>query len=454
MNRSDYSLPPLPAPLEGEGVYEPHMALDSADPTRAAIVAVYPSADIGLGRSVWCWQTTDAGANWSGSRVVQALWDDIGVADPLVAYGADGSLVTVAMALDEAWVRVRQARRGTPRLTAPTLDESMQAWEQEMEQGEYPVTDLICLSSSDDHGQTWNSTVVPNSGGADKTALAVDAQPASPFNGHIYTAWCDGINGQVAFARSTDGGQTAEPAIRVGGRNGTTIAQLAVGAHGIVHLLWLHHWTKPEPDDPRAPTGVFYASSLDGGATFSEPAVIAEHIGGDSTGIPALVAAPDGALLAAWSEADAPARERGAQVRNTVRWIHSPDGTRWTDPAALAPLPADISQGLPAIAATASGWHMLVYEAGPSDTWVRSYTANYRDSRFRLNRNLAHRRFGANDIFLHGTFQLRHAYDLAQIGDYVGFAGARTSLGVAIVLPETDAWQSTPTLYAAILPEA
>jgi hypothetical protein len=156
-------------------------------------------------------------------------------------------------------------------------------------------------------------------------------------------------------------------------------------------------------------------------------------------------------LLAAWSVADAPARERGEQVRNTVRWIHSEDGRRWSAPAALSDLAPGVSQGLPAVASTQRAWHVLAYEAGSSRTTVRIHSARHDTLAFRPGPELATRGFGSNDLFMHGNYQLRQARDIAIVGDYVGLAGSADTLASAIVLPENDDWQSPMTAYAAIL---
>ena len=57
----------------------------------------------------------------------------------------------------------------------------------------------------------------------------------------------------------------------------------------------------------------------------------------------------------------------------------------------------------------------------------------------------------AQDIYLHGGYQLRGAGDIAMVGDYVGLAGVGSTLMAAIVLPESDDWRSELTAYAGVV---
>ena len=105
-------------------------------------------------------------------------------------------------------------------------------------------------------------------------------------------------------------------------------------------------WLAPEAEDPEtARTSIFHARSVDGGATFAEPRVVARHGGVEGIGMMALAAAPDGALLAVWSEADVPSTERGTQGRQTLRFIHSGDGEHWSAPRQLVDVGADVGTG-------------------------------------------------------------------------------------------------------------
>jgi hypothetical protein len=93
---------------------------------------------------------------------------------------------------------------------------------------------------------------------------------------------------------------------------------------------------------------------------------------------------------------------------------------------------------------------VLSYDAGPAETTVRIYSAAHRDLVFASTRDLATRKFGADDIFLGSNMQLRHANDIAIPGDYVGLQGAGSHIAAGFVLPENDDCNSRLTGYAAV----
>jgi hypothetical protein len=433
----------LPEGPSFQGAYEPHVAIDAADTRRAAVVATHPSRGIGLGHDILCWTTADGGETWGSHRVVQPFLEGEGVADPLVAYAPDGALVSIAMVKERAMVDARyEVDRHYTRMTSPTFAEVMETWE--ADRSKAVTINGICLTVSHDAGRTWSGALVPGSSGGDKTALAVDNRPTSPHRGNVYAAWSDGR--QVAFVRSTDGVRSAEAKIHVGDEAAFAQTQIVVGPTGTVHLFWTHAFM----NEPNVPRGILYARSTDGGVTFDAQSLIAPHGGGDVVAVMSAAIAKDGSLLVVWSEADEVARERGTQARQTIRWTHSADGSTWSEPQQLVDPPPDVGQGLPAVASTDTGWHVLSYDAGPDETVVRIYSADQNRLNFEATHELASRHFGLQNIFLHGAYQVRRANDLVQVGDYVGLAGAGSQLAAAIVLPEGDAWPSLSCVYAGV----
>ena len=279
MTSADVSIPltALASP-HGQGVIEPHIALDPVNGRRATVVATCPSDGMGLGRSIWCWRTTDGGRSWTDGRITQPQFDGEGVANPLISYTRDGALVAVCMTLDRGHVdTMLESNRGFTRETSPGIDEVLAAWRDTGEEGPAPA-DVICITRSEDHGDSWSGAIVGNSVRADRPMLAIDQGESSPYRGRAYMAWWDGITSDVAFARSLDGGRTAEPASRLGRRSGFFNAELAVGPDGVVHLVWSNaFWLSPDAEDRQAArTGIFHARSVDGGATFAEPRVVGD----------------------------------------------------------------------------------------------------------------------------------------------------------------------------------
>jgi hypothetical protein len=310
-----------------------------------------------------------------------------------------------------------------------------------LQSGFYPLGDMISVARSEDHGQTWSSSVIPNSGAGDKTALALDHHPESPHHGNVYVAWCDTAHLQVGFARSVDGGRSFEPAIKIGaGGLGFTYAQLAVGRGGVVHLLWVESSVSPDP----APTGLLYARSDDGGASFSDPLIVAPQ------GMGSVAIAPSGTLLAVYSAADSPGVESDVRVPPRILGMQSTDGSSWSDAAPLSEPSPEVTQAFAVAASTDESWHVLSYDVEPASTTVRIYSAPHDDPEFRPVRDLAYRSFGTNDLWVGQSYEWRQASDVAFIGDYVGLAGAGSKLAAAIVLPGNDDWRSTPLCYAGI----
>jgi hypothetical protein len=271
----------------------------------------------------------------------------------------------------------------------------------------------------------------------------------------VYVSWNDVEGSSLAFARSTDGGRTFERATRIGGSVGFTPSQLAVGPDGTVHLVWtvaLH--TTPEARGTAAATSIFHARSSDGGATFGDPVAVSAHAGAERVSMISLAIAPGGALLAAVSETDGPKVVDGVQPRTQTRWTQTVDGRSWSPLASLSELAPDSAQGLPAVASTDDRWYILSYDADSSTTFVRLYSAPHGGTTFGPVRDLAARGFGAQDIYLHGGYELRGAADIAMVGDYVGLAAVGSQVAAAIVLPETDDWRSELTAYAGIVASA
>ena len=70
--------------------------------------------------------------------------------------------------------------------------------------------------------------------------------------------------------------------------------------------------------------------------------------------------------------------------------------------------------------------------------------------RFELDRVLATRPFPADEISLMGSYLLRFADDIPQIGDYVGVTALGSRVASAFVLPETNSPTSRATVYVAL----
>lgn len=131
-----------------------------------------------------------------------------------------------------------------------------------------------------------------------KTAVAVDA------GGAVYAAWrhiFPGSMRDIAFAKSTGGGRSFDPLVRVSEdkwelngcpEDGPT---LAVDQAGMIHIAWATVVNGGEPQK-----ALFYATSRDG-KTFS-PRARMPVSAGSTPGHPQLALAPDGGAAIVWDE--------------------------------------------------------------------------------------------------------------------------------------------------------
>ena len=178
----------------------------------------------------------------------------------------------------------------------------------------------IGVARSTDGGESWSVPVIASQGrpdGAehDKPWLAVDTT-SSEHRGNVYVAWTEfdpggsdcpgamGIGCAVLVSRSTDGGLTFSPPVKVSltppsystERAGIGV-QIAIGPEGQTYVAWVElHGSRY----------VWLATSLDGGVTFSLPREVAdpESIGHSHNGcLPArkpgleeTVSAPESAI--------------------------------------------------------------------------------------------------------------------------------------------------------------
>lgn len=129
------------------------------------------------------------------------------------------------------------------------------------------------VSYSDD-GITWTSVMAGNSTGAtilDKNHLWVDNSPSSPHVGNVYNAWTDFNTGNgIFFVRSTDDGLSYSTPMNISsGVNAGNLNQgvnINSGPNGEVYVTWIIY------DNDITENAIGFAKSTDGGATF-EPAI-------------------------------------------------------------------------------------------------------------------------------------------------------------------------------------
>jgi hypothetical protein len=251
----------------------------------------------------------------------------------------------------------------------------------------------VAVATSHDGGSTWGSTQLvdfsPNNQlGPDKNSTTADPVHA----GVAYTVWDDlylatdnpddspltfAYNGDAFFSKTTDGGRTwsAKQDIWHTAQHTQTIGNIIV-VDPVTGTLYdfASFITRPNAI-PNTQYNFAFVKSTDGGATWSQPQVVAQMFSvGDvdpntgaglrvGNGIPTVAVDGSGKLYAAWQ--DSSAFKRGStQGRiwddEIVATSSSDGGATWTAPAVASVFTGSPTY-TPNIAATASGRLALTY---------------------------------------------------------------------------------------------
>ena len=447
------SLIGLPPPAPGVSVYEPSIAIDPANPARIAVAAQYGVRGGRGGRNIQLWLSEDGGGSWRTTRVPRPRLDGEFAADALAAFHADGGLI-IGSNFSRKWIADFNDRNSFTRGTVPPMDK---LWDM-AGGGDPPPADLmtaggIAVSRTEDGGRTLQATVVPGiSPGADKTSMTLDRFATSPHRGAVYTAWSDQVP-SVKVARSSDGGRSFALPVTIKTRANAAMQQIAVRPDGSVHLVWtcagMPGMTAPAnaPDEGRP---IYHAISRDGGATFSEANAIANHAGSGKVGIPSLSVDANGSLLWVWGQADdvPDSNQRPVlQARHRLFAIRCDGDGAWSAPYELCPwVPAGTHMGLPVVTTFGKKWWLITYLADAKETRVVLLKSDD-GRRFELHRTLATRPYPADEISLMGSYLLRFADEIPQVGDYVGISASESRIATTFALPE----RVDPTSRATVL---
>ncbi|MFN2606417.1 MAG: sialidase family protein [Acidimicrobiales bacterium] len=151
-----------------------------------------------------------------------------------------------------------------------------------------PPPNYIAVGRSTDQGATWTRSQAGTvsagdiSGGGGFPHLAVD-----PTSGALYLVYQGIQNGDldITFQRSTDGGTTWSPPIRVNDDRTGTGAQhvtphISLAPNGRIDVVWFDQRTNylsPATPDASGVGDVWYASSSDGGQSFSPNRRVTDH---------------------------------------------------------------------------------------------------------------------------------------------------------------------------------
>jgi hypothetical protein len=219
--------------------YESMIRVDERNPSR-----IVGAANSGDGPEQMFF-SHDGGATWGQSRLT-LVENDSGDSDPGVDWTSDGTAWTtvIGIALPQFTLKLRAYR-------------------------------------SSDGGATWTFDSTLSAGGtaSDKDMLWADHSASSPFKDNLYVVWHD--EQTVLLNRRTPaGGWLPAPLVLSppDGAGGGVGADVRTNAGGDVFAFWPH-------------TGklrIFMVKSTDGGASFSQPAAVADTFGAFQVRLPAI----------------------------------------------------------------------------------------------------------------------------------------------------------------------
>jgi hypothetical protein len=208
-----------------------------------------------------------------------------------------------------------------------------------------PAPAVIVSRSSDGFAWSNPAAVAAGSMATDKSWIACDDWPTSPFYGHCYVEWDDlNRNGLIEMSTSSDGGLTWSP--------GRSPANAATGIGG--QPLVQPDGDVVVPIDDFTESNVLSFTSSDGGASWSAASIvenIVDHFdAGDLRSGPLPSAAMDaaGTIYLVWQDC----RYRASCAENDIVLSTTSDGRSWTPPVRVPIDPATSSADhfLPGIA--------------------------------------------------------------------------------------------------------
>lgn len=211
----------------------------------------------------------------------------------------------------------------------------------------------ILFARSEDGGRTFSPALNLSDSLAGDGKARIDRDTwhngsltlAAGSEGRIYAAWTE-YEGALWLARSSDGGRTFLPRLRIGGDDAhpARAPSLALGPRGTVYLAWT------VGEDPQADLRL--VKSVDEGDTFSEPRIVASSAGYAEA--PKLASGAGGTLHLVYGESAS-----GPFGPYHVRYTRSRDGARTFEP------PRRISgdaAGFPALGIDAAGNPYVIWE--------------------------------------------------------------------------------------------
>ena len=291
--------------------------------------------------------THDGGAHWHQGRL-PGLTKAVGgtydrASDPVVAFGADGSVYVSSLVFD---------------VTCPTG---------------------VAVSRSTDGGATFGKPVLVQHSNVcavsdDKNWLVADTQPNSPFFGRIYQFWTEflsnGASPQVVRWSDDNGRHWSGTHFLASRKQFAQNSQAFVQPDGAITDTYLFSghalgngtrqgFILRNGTNASSGTSIVAQTSFDGGAHWTKPTLVAGNIGGGPAGIRCCLPIMNGGQISGrmfqvWNA-------NGPGVQDAVLISSSADGHHWTHPVQVTPGHSPNIQYINAAVATAAGRVFVSY---------------------------------------------------------------------------------------------
>ena len=332
---------------EPDTLVEPDIA---ASPFNTKIeVAVAHDCRFATGGAVdifYAW-THDGGAHWHQGRL-PGLTKAVGgtydrASDPVVAFGADGSVYVSSLVFD---------------VTCPTG---------------------VAVSRSTDGGATFGKPVLVHHSNVcavsdDKNWLVTDTQPNSPFFGRVYQFWTEflsnGGSPQVVRWSDDNGRHWSGTHFLASRKQFAQNSQAFVQPDGAITDTYLFSghalgngtrqgFILRNGTNASSGTSIVAQTSFDGGAHWTKPTLVAGNIGGGPAGIRCCLPIMNGGQISGrmfqvWNA-------NGPGVQDAVLISSSADGHHWTHPVQVTQGHSPSIQYINAAVATAAGRVFVSY---------------------------------------------------------------------------------------------
>ena len=328
----------LTRPDASGSAVEPTVAVDPDDPDRIVVVAQYGTGYNRGGLRFWGWSSADGGGSWTSSEVVprSVQRDPTMAADASLSFDHEGHVLLAGLYGDDIWDGVEVPKAAIALAVSEDGGGVFRPREVYGEEVEYSPTHFV---------------------GSDKPWMIVDHGQTSPYEGSVYLVWTRVTvrldpdppvitRALVLSFMRRDGSVMSQPNTIANGGHG---AQIAVRRDGTVDVVWLQ---EDETSSSQSHPELVYASSSNGGSTFSSPVTLASLSGTTQVFDPHTLAMDtEGRTLACWPRSNTSGDPESGVWCGTLQ----ADGS-WSEPFHIGGGAGGVIEAYPALAGAIDGW--------------------------------------------------------------------------------------------------